>query len=432
MLDIEETKPIHLKPAQIFKTLATITALMSVVTFAQHGAQIPWRRLETNAPIKFLFVNDIHYDPLYVSTGIPSDNKCRQSVKNPNTTYLFGQYGCDSPVSIINSFSLNWPSIETPDFIIFGGDLPAHELHEDINELVEMWTDVMSLLKQTHPNTPIYPVLGNHDLVPDWGSPSTDLDNFDKLSRVMDSLNDEELATFKRGGYYFHDFGDIRIVFMNTNLYAVQREEIADEDPCGQLSWLDEVLSAEKPTGIVMHIPPGMTKIGNSEGWYKKYADKFQEILSRHEVKFIWSGHTHIDHFMPIGNQRNIYVMGTPALSPDAGNNPGFRVYDVTTQGVVDYRQYYVDIFMNPHAKLDWKLEYQFTEAYHVPDASHESLAVAVDFIQNDSEGRWGYRERLYARAMQDGAFWHCVMSSMTNDELGQCEKTLAIDVKQN
>ena len=68
---------------------------------------------------EFLYINDIHLDPLYVSDSTPSN--CRQS-SGTGIHYPFGQYGCDSPESTFLSMINFLPKASTnPKFILFGG-----------------------------------------------------------------------------------------------------------------------------------------------------------------------------------------------------------------------------------------------------------------------------------------------------------------------
>ena len=417
--------------------LVTIPSLVILAFFLGGGR--PLQLLSTIPVInrfgsnnfEFIFVNDLHYDPKYDPEGKPS-SQCRSGTDKRSFSY--GKYGCDSPRDLITSFLGYAQQISQPNFIIFGGDVPAHGSDLSAKKIKEQWDDIMSMFNTAFPNVPVYPVIGNNDLSPDYGDVSTDPDCFTTLSDGLKFLSDDERATFRKGGYYFHDFGSVRILFLNSVMYSRKRDKSDDEDPFEQFAWMEEICTEatnmKMSIGVVMHIPPGIAKVGSKEGWHGKYRERYHALALKYNIKFTFSGHTHIDEMLPTSKDAVRYLLGAPALSPIRGNNPAFRVISMNNDGITNYKQYYLDILKETE-KPKWGLEYEFNSAYGVSDVSPNSVLRAVAYAKDDAEGRWRYRERVFSRAIQDGAFWYCVMSSSTTDELEQCQKDLQEDIAQ-
>ena len=384
-----------------------------------------------SSEFQFIFVNDLHYDPNYEPTGKPS-SLCRSG--DDKRSFAYGKYGCDTPVDLIGSFLGHAQTVAKPDFIIFGGDVPAHGAELSAKKIKEKWDDVMDMFHSAFPNVPVYSIIGNNDLAPDYGSVDTDPECFGKLTDAMTSLSEDEKETFRRGGYYFHDFGSTRVLFLNSVMYSRKRDKSDDRDPFGQFAWMEEkcaeATNKGMTIGVVMHIPPGIAKVGSKEGWYGKYREQYHAMAVKYNFKFTLSGHTHLDEMLPTSKDAVRYLLGAPALSPIRGNNPGFRVMTMGKDGIKNYKQYYLDI-LKETTTPKWDLEYEFTTAYGVCDVSPNSILKAVAYAKDDPEGRWRYRERVFSRAMQDGAFWYCVMITTTTDELEVCQNDLQKDIQQ-
>jgi hypothetical protein len=381
-----------------------------------------------------LFLNDIHYDPNYLPTGTP-ENACRKAVSKPNASYAFGQYGCDAPQFVIGSL-LNYAHsvVPSPDFIVIAGDFPAHDLDLTHSGLLSIFQSVFSMVSAYFPGIPIYPTMGNNDFDPEWGTVSSDPDDFENFAKAQRWLSDSELATLKKGGYFFHDFGQLRLLFLNTVMYSIKRKDTGDSDPFEQFAWIDSTASAARAAGMtvgtVMHVPPGIRKVGSKVGWYAEYAARYHDLTLRHNFSFGWSAHSHLDQFLPTADSDDRrYLLGAPAVSPIDGNNPGFRVYTIGPNGVRDYQQYFGDLLKNPTKDVTWQLEYDFVDAYRVPDGSPDSVAAAAVFARDDTMGRWQYHARLYNQAMENGGFYYCAITGMTADDILNCQKKLAPDV---
>jgi hypothetical protein len=370
-----------------------------------------YRSLTRADELTVLFLNDIHYDPNYVATGNP-ENSCRKAVSKPNASYAFGQYGCDAPQLVIGSLLSYARSVApSPDFVVIAGDFPAHDLDLKRPALLSLFQAVFAMVGAYFPGVPIYPTLGNNDFIPEWGAVSSDPDDFANFAKAQLYLSDSELTTLKKGGYFYHDFGAVRILFLNTIMYSVKRKQTSDKDPFGQFAWIESVAADARSKGMtigtVMHVPPGMRKVGTKVGWYPDYATQYHALTLRHNISFAWSAHAHLDQFLVTADSDDRrYLLGHSSVSPVDGNNPGFRVYKIGPSGILNYQQYFGDLLKNPTKDVTWQLEYDFVNAYQVPDGSPASVAAAALFARDDTVARWQYHARLYNQAMENGGFY--------------------------
>lgn len=186
--------------------------------------------------------------------------------------------------------------------------------------------------------------------------------------------------------------GQINSTINNEN--CVLNNAIIDlDDPYDQFQW---VITASKEAhdklnysvAIALHMTPGSAHTNGdfkrlSQGWATEYIKKFDEVLSKSQIEFIIAGHSHYDMFFPINgkeSQSGQIAVVSPAVSPMHGNNPGFRIFQLSNKGqLIDYKQYYADLLANPRPNikpfnsrnvsrsslgLKWKFAYSFQETY--------------------------------------------------------------------
>jgi hypothetical protein len=380
----------------------------------------------------FLYVNDIHLDPLYRPLSRSADHSlCRTDTAVPSAAYPFGQYGCDSPPRLFNSLLEFLPTVAgSPDFVLFGGDATAHRTGVNRSEVQNVFRNVIEGLAAVWPSVPVLVTIGNNDLVPNYGSFENDSLDFESMAAVMRAfLSEGQMGTFLKGGYYSQDFHArrLRLLLLNTCVYSTVRG-YSTVDPYDQFQWIrDEAAEARLKgygVGIAMHIPPGVSYIDLTQGWMEEYVRKFDEICKENDILFTLAGHTHYDMLMPVyapGGQSKGYSLSSPSISPQHSNNPGFRVISYDDTGIRNIRQYYADILMNPQQTLDWELEYDFAEGYSVQNLSTESLMKVVEWITTTGKGKWAYKERVCARASDNGAFYYCILKATTAQQIREC-----------
>jgi sphingomyelin phosphodiesterase acid-like 3 len=146
------------------------------------------------------------------------------------------------------------------------------------------------MVSSAFPQVPIYAALGNHDFYPPWGTIANDPGDFANFANVQTWLSESELDTFKIGGYFFHDFGTVRILFLNSVLYSTSRTRSGDPDPFGQFAWIEKVADEAKKSGMVigtiMHIPSGVQKVNAKAGWYPEYRARYHNLTLKYDFQF--------------------------------------------------------------------------------------------------------------------------------------------------
>lgn len=150
-------------------------------------------------------------------------------------------------------------------------------------------------------NVPIYPTMGNHDLV--------SLDFWNSLF----SPPQNGPADFS-GITYSFDFENSHFVVLSTSFYGWHLINAA------QRAWLEEDLTANQKENVFVFFhatafPVGI-KINNALDSNPEERDAFWQILDEHNVTAVFSGHEHmferrlIDSSVFPGAQNSIYQFG--------------------------------------------------------------------------------------------------------------------------
>jgi hypothetical protein len=420
--------------------VAIVAAVIIIIVGVVVGVLV--RRKASSHLSEFIYVNDIHLDPLYdphsysMNIDPNASNACR--ARNPNATvaFPFGQYGCDAPRSTFESMLGHWPTItKDPDFILFGGDSIAHRTGYNRSGVQSIFSELVTKMSSVYPNKPVLVTLGNNDFFPNYGGNETDTLDFASLGEVMRPfMNDEQYETFLMGGYYYQDLQNrkLRLLLLNTVAYAYRRGYWA-EDPYDQFAWIEETAQDGHrqgyKVGIAMHIPAGVSYIGTTQGWPTEYVNRFNDICKRNNILFTLAGHTHYDMLMPVFGDDGAskgYSLSSPSISLSHSNNPSWRLMKYDENGIRDIHQYYADVLMNPQDKLTWQLEYEFANAYSVQELSVDSLQKVVKWVTETGEGMWRYKERVSARSSENGAFYYCILKATTNGQIDDCLSKVA------
>ncbi len=194
-----------------------------------------------------------------------------------------------------------------------------------------------------------------------------------------------------------------RIIVLDTTFISYRHEAA-----CGgsvvdagkeMLAWLEGELAAARrhreKIWLVYHIPPGIDSYATLRHktaedatppvtfWRRPYAATFEELLKQYHstVEASFAGHTHLDDFrlIDIKSRFRSVVMMTPGLSPNIGQNPAFRVVRLDKGKLRDQATYYLANLAaaSPQLPADWKLEYDFDQAWgthNLDAASYEKL----------------------------------------------------------
>lgn len=136
-------------------------------------------------------------------------------------------------------------------------------------------------------NATLIQVPGNHDSVEEYAAAVGATDGFDRV----------------------FDVGDLRVVTLDSTRGT-------RHDGClstSQLAWLEQALASPPPFGaiVVVHHPPIGSPIRTVHALRLKNGPAFADVLSRHRVRLVLSGHTHYTGGGSIGGAA--VWLGTPA-----------------------------------------------------------------------------------------------------------------------
>jgi sphingomyelin phosphodiesterase len=225
-----------------------------------------------------MHISDIHYDKYY-REGTPTSCvfgnyyglRCCHTksipAKNDTPAGRWGDFNCDTPIDLVN-YTFSWISENIPniDYIIWTGDSASHQ---DLIQSYEMNIDAVNtlslLFKEYFKDVRVLPVIGNHDTFPvdQLSPPNPDTYITRTIGRIWKEwIGEEQLKTFRKGGYYTFTLKDgFRIIGLNC-LYH-DKNNLFDKgikDPADQDKWLENVLKNasinNEKVWLVSHIPP--------------------------------------------------------------------------------------------------------------------------------------------------------------------------------
>ena len=166
--------------------------------------------------------------------------------------------------------------------------------------------------------------------------------------------------------------------------------------------------------------------------WKESCQSRFLEICRRYEsvIETIFSGHTHMDQYGLVldrdGEATNATIV-TPAVSPQFGNNPAFKVFTLRGEDwkPLDYRSVSCDLNMS---SPNFSTYYVFSEAYSTEIPLEESLVDLFPKMKNNDSDRKNYARFYYsghddANIIDDTtwpAYW-CGIGRMDRGEYIEC-----------
>ena len=182
---------------------------------------------------------------------------------------------------------------DPPDLVIHSGDVSFNgPSNEDDLAFARMQMDMLPC--------PWLIVPGNHDI-----------GEAPRYSRLAQPLNDERIAAWRRHfgpQYWLRDFGDWRIVGIDTSLMGSDRLEEAD-----QRAFLSNALETrgERPVLLVMHMPPFVQTAEDSKATTSSVVPEARMALldscRNGGVRAIACGHLHIHHQMEWGGVQIVW-----------------------------------------------------------------------------------------------------------------------------
>ena len=205
-------------------------------------------------------------------------------------------------------------SVSQADFVLFTGDMTNDGTPEQIAHFYQCANEIL-------PNTPIFPIVGNHD-IPKNPVPQVSDGICDYYSLQNSFLQKAEQMGWSiecdPSGAYVASLGNFEIIGLNAVTHW-RRFVFEDGE---QLGWLDAHLknSAAKHKILLCHAPLFDHAFHRPKQSYLSRNKQLQSILDAHGNIVYLSGHTHYSLNCPFGcaekdENRNLYI-NTGSICP--------------------------------------------------------------------------------------------------------------------
>ena len=383
---------------------------------------------------RFIAFSDLHFDPTadpllveqLLATDVSGWAELLESVPAD-----YGAFGRDATWPLVRSALDQMRLIEpAPAFLLLTGDLLAHRLrakfaaarptadsHRYDLFVVKTADFLAQEIMRRFPDKRVFLALGNNDsvcgdymLAPDGRF----LADTQKLVRRLLRVGESE--GFDHGWDAGHGYDvangtipHLRMIFVNSIFFSPHYDDAcataAPADPgLDAIAWLAKRLAAAERAGekvwLLMHIPPGadafatlragVCPTGLRAMWSEAETDRFLDLIGRYArtVTVVYAGHTHMDEFRLLGDAGAIggIVLGTPAISPIFGQNPGFHVYDTDANGRLVDRETWALGDLSRAAR--WEREYRFSSLWGLGGLTPTTMADLAAAIGNNGAAR--------------------------------------------
>ena len=435
----------------------------------------------TLSKLPLVVISDVHFTPFYDTTIF------HDLVNSPTEEWAGIFQG--SSVSDISSWGqeTNFPLLklvleaasraaEGGRAVIFPGDILAHHFPETFFELYGeedpealrsfVYKTVVffaTQVRQRFGDIPVMFTLGNNDsyagdyqLIPGGAFLADTAHVFYDTLLLGRADRENYFSSYPAGGYFVAEppGAKVRFVCLNSVLFSQHRDhdctDSVDNIATTQLVWLEKVLEKahadNKKVFILTHIPPGISiystvknhmdasgKISDADVFWKDSCQsRFLEICDRyaHVIDAVFSGHTHMDEYrLILDRDGEVYkaAMVTPAVSPQYGNNPAFKVFTLRGEDwkPLDYRSVNCDLDLSAP---DFSTYYVFSEAYATQKPLEASLVALFPKMTMDSSDRRDYARFYYSghdasdiiNDVNWSAYW-CGIGEMNKQEYIEC-----------
>jgi sphingomyelin phosphodiesterase acid-like 3 len=467
----------------ILKKCRRYNALMVGVLFIllSAGCSSDSSKPPSQSKVPIVIFSDVHFTPFY-DTAIFDDlvnspvEEWADVFRNSSVAELpsWGQE-TNYPL-LIRALEAASRSIGEGQAVIFPGDILAHNFPETFFALygVQDYEALRSFVYKTvvffatevrerFGDTPVIFTLGNNDsyagdykLVPGGAFLTDTADVFYNSFLLGGADRKNYLSTYSAGGYFVAEppAAKVRFVCLNAVFFSQHGSNDCMESDNNisttQLAWLEQVLEKahadQKKVFLITHIPPGISiystvkshmdsggKISDADAFWKESCqNRFLEICHTyaHVIEGVFSGHTHMDEYrliLSFGGEAYMPAVNAPAVSPQYGNNPAFKVYSLRGEDwkLLGYRAVSCDLsFSSP----DFSTYYVFSEAYSTKMPLKESLVdlypkMTIDGGDQRHYARFYYAGHDDANIIDDTtwpAYW-CGIGRMDRDEYIEC-----------
>jgi sphingomyelin phosphodiesterase acid-like 3 len=331
---------------------------------------------------------------------------------------------------------------ESGPLVVFPGDILAHRFRETFFRLYgeadetalqsfvyKTCTFFAGQVRAYLSNLPVLFVLGNNDayagdykLIPGGKFLADTTELFYETFLLSGTDADAFSTTYRAGGYYAAQPPSSEVLFicLSTVLFSVHwSSDGHDGAPLQQLDWLAETLADARDEGkrvwILMHVPPGPDVYGTVSAymddtgrisdagmmWKEEYQDRFLEIIRPYSdmIEVCFAGHTHMDEYRIMYYEDRAAsepILISPSVSPQFGNNPGFKVFAVSTPDweLQDYRSM---VYPFDLADPEFETYYTFSSAYGLSGPLGQALNQLVPELVSDGARRADYSHFYYS-----------------------------------
>ncbi|KAK4883571.1 hypothetical protein RN001_006890 [Aquatica leii] len=402
---------------------------------------------------KILQLSDVHYDAFYKpgSNANCGESLCCESdsgepKSDDEAAGYWGDYHeCDIPWHTIEN-ALTEMKQRHPDVdrVYFTGDIVSHQTWAtSVEKNSNIVKTFLKKLKEAFGNTPVYPILGNHEPHPVDLFPPLDVKDELSMQWLYDLIADEWTQwlpketkdSIRKGGYYTVLVKPgFRIIAINSNVCFTNNAWLAydDRDPLNQLQWLaDALFEAEKndeAVHILSHVPPG------DDECIKQWAHEYRRIIERFHgiITEQFNGHTHMDElkifYDPNDDDRVIHVANNGgSLTTFVSVNPNYKIYYIEEgqNRVLDYDTWTYDLpeANKNNSKPNWFKLYSFKDAYEMDNLDGDSFHKLLKKMANNPsllEKYESFRTRNSSKLVQahyDKEYLDKVLCSITSVE---------------
>ncbi len=422
-----------------------------------------------------LIVTDIHYNPFYDSSIfqelVNAESDEWATIFASSSITSMPAYGTETNFPLLDA-ALDSAAFEVPDpaFVIYTGDFLGHGFNkafyalygsEDETALQSFILKTMTFLadelRERFPEVPIFFTLGNNDAY--LGDYNLDPGGtfLDETAQPLYEAFLEDRATcedysstYKAGGYYRVDFGDIVVLSLNSVLFSYRRPDpVSGNAAWKQLDWFSKQLAKARKKGlrvvVVTHVPPGIDiyttarsyldengQLSNAQlMWHEAYNEKFLKIVSKYGdvISVIHAGHSHMDEFRLVegANGVEVPVEVTPSISPVFGNNPGYRVIELQTDGasIENYQAFTLPLQETSGAFAE---SYDFQEQYGLSAPDGTGLPELYTQLHKNASSKATYIAHYYGDVASGNGItdlnwpvYYCGIDNMRKDSMMDC-----------
>jgi sphingomyelin phosphodiesterase acid-like 3 len=431
--------------------------------------------------LPLLIISDVHFTPFYDTTIfhelVNSPVEEWANIFESSTVTDLSSWGQETNYPLLKrALAAASRSVGEGQVVIFPGDILAHQFPEKFFKLYgeEDYDALRSFVYKTvvffatqvrerMGSIPVMFTLGNNDsyagdylLVPGGAFLADTAEAFYSTFLLGWADRKNYFSTYPAGGYFVAEPPGAKVLFVSVNsiLFSKHRTDGCTDAPDNaatiQLDWLEQVLEKahtdKKKVFMASHIPTGMSvystvqkymdasgKISDAQVfWTESCQTRFLEICRKYEsvIEIVFSGHTHMDEYRLIPDRDGEpykAIIVTPAVSPQFGNNPAFKVLTLRGEDWKPLNYTTVSCDLNLSSP-DFSTYYVFSEAYSMEAPLEESLVDLFPKMKNSDSDRKNYARFYYsghddANIIDDTtwpAYW-CGIGRMNRGEYIEC-----------